>query len=336
MDISKELKAKNEELISAISMNGKFTVHFHTDEYIREVCTDFDASFEKEAYVSRYDWEHFLKACLEGVQNITIQDKKLILNNCKAFDVLRVVEPLGFKRKQNLGQAVLSPTDIKKLKKCARFSNLKSKNLLPRNFYFTETGRVITSEGYILSNVAFNSDFCKLVTSIYPKKDEFDKGILYILPFKFFDGKKNVNACIVEDSKNKPYVKLTDGEKTIYTQADFPYGYGNYKKLTDKESLKNHLSGKVINLSKFDNKHLLKTLESFDGKVSIKDGSAYTDGVKITDVGTLLNGFTFKADYLGNVSALLGDKLPCLAGDKSKVVVFGDLEKDYALVMPCL
>lgn len=304
---TKELKARKNELVSMSSMNGKLTVHFHTDEYIREVCMDIDTKFEKEA-----------------------------LNGIKVFDVLQVGEPLVFKRNSSLGQAVLSPADIKKLKTCARFGNLTCTSLLPKHFHFTETGRVITSDRYILSDIAFNSDFGKLVTSIYPKRDESNKGNLYILPFTLFDGKKNVNACIVEDTKHESYVALSDGEKTVYVKADFPYPYPNYKKLTDKETLKNHLSDKVINLNKFDNKHLLKTLKSFDGKVSIDNGSAYTNGVKITDIGTLLNGFTFKAEHLGNVSALLGDTLPCCTGDRSKVVIFGDLNKDYALVMPCL
>ncbi len=337
MDILKELKARKNEFVSIVSLNGKFTVHFHANEYIREVCTDIDAEFEKEALIGRYDWEHFInRVSLKRGSRIAIKDEKVILNGTKVLGALQLAEPIGFKRNSSLGQAVLSPADIKKLKTCARFGNLTCTSLLPKHFHFTETGRIIASDGYTLSNVTFNSDFGKLVTSVYPKRDESNKGNLYILPFTLFDGKKNVNACIVEDTKHESYVALSDDKKTVYVKADFPYPYPNYKKLTDKKNLKNYLSDKVINLNKFDNKHLLKTLKSFDGKVSIDNGSAYTDGVKITDIGTLLNGFTFKAEHLGNVSALLGDTLSCCAGDRSKVVIFGDLNKDYALVMPCL
>lgn len=345
MAISKELKLKKNETGAILSAkDGKTVVCIRSSHYYREVCTDFGADFGGNAYeVLPKTWKDFLQrmdfinvkklgTTIDGSINRCICINDGGENDC--FNAIKYSRNLP--STENYGTTVpmiLRADFLKKIKACRSFVSTDSRRGFIQVFHFTDDGKCVATDGRRLSVVTADSAFGKWLCDWTPSEEAENKGNIFAEVFDNFDGKNDVYVFMSEKIN---FLKLTDGKTTVYTEYGTDNRFPMWQRVVPDVS-KDYTSGTIRNLKKFADKKLLKVMKSYDNRVIIDNSIAHTaDNIELCDVGDVLNGYHLNAEYLGSVAEVFGDSIACQYNttDSLKCVVFGNLNADFALVMP--
>ena len=345
MAISKELKLKKNETGAILTAkDGKAVIYARSSHYYREVCTDFDADFGGNAYeVLPSFWKDALQRMdFVGVKKLgtTIDEynnRCICMNDGGENDCFNAIkygiDLPSAERYDTTAPTILRADFLKKIKASRSFVSTDCKRGLMQVYHFTDDGKCVATDGRRLSVVTADSAFGKWLCNWTPSADVENKGNIFAEVFDNFDGKNDIYVFI---SEKTDFLKLTDGKITIYA------GYGTDNRFptwqrTIPDVSKDYKSGTIQNLKKFTDKKLLKVMKGYNNRVIIDNSVAHTvDNIELCNVGDVLNDYHIKADYLGSVAELFGDSVACQynTADHLKCVVFGNLNADFALIMP--
>lgn len=345
MAISKELKLKKNETGAILTAKDGFTVFYaHSSHYYREVCTDFDADFGGDTYeVSPSFWKDVLQRMdFVNVNKLgTTIDKYgyrcICINdggendcfNARKYDI----ELPSVEKYDAIVPVILRADFLKKIKASRSFVSADSRLRFMQVYHFTDDGKCVATDGRRLSVVTADSTFGKWLCEWTPGADAENKGNIFAEVFDNFDGKNDVYVFM---SEKMNFLKLTDGKITVYAEYGTDDRFPTWQR-TIPDVSKDYKSGTIQNLKKFTDKKLLKVMKSYYNRVIIDNSVAHTaDNIELCNVGDVLNDYHIKADYLGSVAELFGDSVTCQYNtkDHSKCVVFGNLNADFALIMP--
>lgn len=344
MVISKELKLKkNETGAILMAKNGKAVFYAWGSHYYREVCTDFNADFGGDVYevlpsfwkdaLQRMDFVDVKKlgTTIDGYNNRCICINDGGENDC--FNAIKYGVELPSTKKYNTTPVILKADFLKKIKASRSFVSADSRRGFIQVYHFTDDGKCVATDGRRLSVVTSNSDFGKWLCNWTPNAEAEDMGNIFAEVFDNFDGKNDIHVFM---SEKADCLKLTDGKTTVYTEYNTDNRFPMWQRVIPDVS-KNYKTGTMQNLKKFTDKKLLKIMKGYDYRVIIDNSVAHTaDNIELCNVGDVLNGYHLHAEFLESVAELFGDSVDCQYNtvDATKCVVFGNLNADFALIMP--
>lgn len=344
MAISKELKLKKNETGAILTAkDGKAVIYAYSSHYYREICTDYNADFDGNAYEV---YPSFWKDALQRMDFVSVKKIGTTIdgynNRCvyindggenDRFNAIKYGIDLPFTEKYDTTPVILKADFLKKIKASRSFVSADNRRGFIQVYHFTDDGKCIATDGRRLSVITADSVFGKWLCDWTPKADAENKGNIYAEVFDNFDGKNDVYVFM---SENANYLKLTDGKITVYTEYNTDNQFPTWQRVIPDVS-KDYESGTIQNLKKFTDKKLLKVMKGYDYRVIIDNSVAHTaDDIELCNVGDILDGYHLHAEYLGSVAELFGDSITCQynTADHSKCVVFGNLNADFALIMP--
>lgn len=331
---------KGEERVIIKTENGKAVLYFgYSNRYFREVKTDINADFDTPIYLNSNAW----KSVAERIE--FLKTKKMYLTtdihtflhlnddketNCFEVDCYSLFDDDMFKMSDSF--VIVDDADLRNIKASRPFVNLDDNRYFLQVLHFTSDGVFVATDARAMSIIQEHSGFGKWLCQWTSEQDTCNYGNIFVNVFDCFDGKHDLKVTV---SVSGAWLKLTDGETTVYTATDAKVRYPDWTHVIPDTA--QFTEKTMINLKKFTDKKLLKSLSTYRGRVDITDGVAYTpDGIKLFEVGDILNGYAMTAKYLGNIAGLFGDsvKVSYNPENPNKCVVFGELHDDYALVMP--